>query len=80
MVENNKIEKFSMAELTRLRQGLLQEGIDSRQSAELVATFLSSHGYGVNNDLIPDALLRLEGGNCSVDCIQLELERVAFVM
>jgi hypothetical protein len=80
MAENTRIEKFPLAELTQLRQGLLQAGIDSRQSAELVATYLASHGYGVNNDLIPAALLRLEGSNCPVDCIQSELERIAFVM
>ena len=74
------IEKFSMAELSRLRQELMQSGIDSRQAAELVTAFLGSHGYGVNAALVPDMLPRLEGAGCSVDCIQAELERVALVM
>jgi hypothetical protein len=74
------IEKFSMAELSRLRQELMQSGIDSRQAAELVTAFLSAHGYGVNSALVPDVLPRLEGSSCSVDCVQAELERVALVM
>jgi hypothetical protein len=80
MADKNMIEKFSMAELSRLRQELMQSGIDSRQAAELVTSFLSSHGYGVNSALVPDVLPRLEGSGCSVDCVQAELERVALVM
>jgi hypothetical protein len=80
MVNKNMIEKFSMAELSRLRQELMQSGIDSRQAAELLTAFLGAHGYGVNSALVPDVLPRLEGFGCSVDCIQAELERVALVM
>ena len=80
MADKGKIEKFPMSELMRLRQELLQSGIDSWQAAEVITSFLSSHGYGVNSHLVPDALLRLEGSSCSVECIQAELERVAFVM
>ncbi len=80
MADKDMIEKFTMAELSRLRQELMQSGIDSRQAAELVTAFLSGHGYGVNSALVPDVLPRLEGYNCSVDCIQAELERVALVM
>ena len=80
MADKGKIEKFSMAELSRLRQELMQSGMDSWQAAELVTSFLSAHGYGVNSELVPDVLLRLEGMGCTVDCIQAELERVALVM
>jgi hypothetical protein len=75
-----KIEKFSAAELSRLRNELMQAGIDSRQAAELVTTFLAMHGYGVNAELVPEILLRLEEVGCSEDCMQSELERVALVM
>ena len=80
MAGNERIEKFSMSELSRLRQELMQAGLDSWQAKELITSFLSNHGYGVNTDLLSDALLRLEGSPCSVDCIQTELERVALVM
>ena len=80
MAEKNMIEKFSMAELSRLRQELMQSGIDSRQGAELVTAFLGAHGYGVNSALVSDVLPRLEGFGCTIDCIQAELERVALVM
>ena len=80
MGNKGRIEKFSMSELSRLRQELMQSGMDSWQAAELVTSFLSAHGYGVNADLVPVVLLRREGMGCSVDCIQAELERVALVM
>ncbi len=80
MADRYMIEKFSMAELSRLRQELMQSGIDSRQAAELVTAFLGAHGYGVNSALVSDVLPRLEGFSCSVDCIQAELERIALVM
>jgi hypothetical protein len=80
MADKNMIENFSAAELSRLRNELMQSGIDSWQAAELVTSFLTAHGYGVNADLVPDVLLRLEGTACSVECIQAELARVALVM
>jgi hypothetical protein len=80
MADKNMIEKFSMAELSRLRQELMQSGIDSRQAAELVVAFLSAHGYGTDSSRVADVLPRLEGYGCSVDCLQAELERVALVM
>ena len=80
MAEKKMVEKFSMAELSRLRQELMQAGIDSRQAAELVIAFLTAHGYGTDATLVPDVLPRLEGIGCSVDCLQAELERVALVM
>ena len=80
MTDIKMIENFSAAELTRLRNELMQSGIDSWQAAELITSFLTAHGYGVNADLVPDVLLRLEGTSCSVECIQAELARVALVM
>lgn len=80
MSNSGNVEKFSTVELTQLRQELMQSGLDSRQSAEMVTSFLSAHGYGVKAELVPEALLQLEGSGCSVDCIQSQLERVALVM
>ena len=80
MPNPERIEKFSTAELTRLRQELMQSGLDSWQSAEMVTAFLSAHGYGVKSELVSEVLLRLEGSGCSVDCMQSQLERVALVM
>lgn len=80
MAEHDKIEKFSIPELSHLRNELMQAGIDSRQAAEVVTTFLAMHGYGVKAELVPEILLRLEKAGCSVDCMQAELERVALVM
>jgi hypothetical protein len=80
MMEDNRIEKFSAAELTSLRNELLQPGIDFRQAAEVLSLFLTGRGYGVTPDQARDAVIRLEGTGCSYDLIQPELERIALVM
>lgn len=80
MKDDSRIEKFPVVELAGLRTELLQSGMDSFQAAEVVTTFLAGRGYGVDPTLVRDAVLRLESNACSVDCIQTELERVAFVM
>jgi len=73
-------EKFSVAEVAALRNELLQRGIDSFQTAELIKMFLSRLGYGISPQSALDAAGRIEGTNCSVDTLHKELERVALVM
>jgi hypothetical protein len=80
MNKDSGIEKFPVAELAGLRTELLQSGVDSFQAAELVTTFLSGRGYGVDPTLVREVAMRLESNACSLDCIQKELERVAYVM
>lgn len=80
MAYDGRIEKFPAAELAGLRTELLQSGVDSFQAAELLTSFLVGRGYGVDPALVRDVALRLESNACSLDCIQKELERVAFVM
>jgi hypothetical protein len=80
MANDSRIEKFPVAELAGLRTELLQSGVDSFQAAEMVTRFLSGRGYGVDPAHVREAVLRLEGYACSPECIQLELERVAYVM
>jgi hypothetical protein len=77
---DNRIEKFPAAELAGLRTELLQSGVDSWQAAELVTAFLAGRGYGVNPVMVREAVVRLEGAACSVECMQMELERVAYMM
>lgn len=79
-MNESRIEKFKAAELAELRNGLMQSGLDSRQTTQLLWSFLAGRGYGVNSDLVSDAILHLEGSGCSLDCMQRELERVALVM
>ncbi len=74
------IEKFPMLELQELRDGLLQNGLDSWQAAELISSFLSGRGYGVSRQSARDAVIRFEGIGHSIDCIQAELEKLAMVM
>jgi len=84
--ENNKmsvtakIEKFSARELLNLRNELLQSGIDSWQAAEVLSGFLTGRGYGVSAEHARHAIMRLEGMGCNLDCMQEELENLAFVM
>ncbi len=72
-------EKFSLPELTALRNELLQGGLDCRQSAELVQVFLIGRGYGISPQAAMDAVGRVEGSGCSLEVIQKELESIALV-
>jgi hypothetical protein len=74
------VEKFSVTELTALRNELLQGGLDSQQAAELVQLFLIGRGYGVSPESALDALVRVEGAGGSVEAFQTELEKIALVM
>ena len=80
MMSPGMVEKFPIAELQDLRNGLLQGGLDSWQAAELVSSFLSGRGYGVSRQSARDAVMRLEGISCSLECMQEELEKLAMVM
>jgi hypothetical protein len=80
MASTSRVEKFPVAELTGLRTELLQSGVDSFQAAEMIARFLTGRGYGADLAMVREAVLRLEGISCSPECIQQELERVAYVM
>ena len=73
------IEKFPSVELQELRNGLLQNGLDSWQAADLISNFLAGRGYGVSRQSARDAVIHFEGGH-SIDCIQAELEKLAMVM
>jgi hypothetical protein len=76
----NMVEKFSIAELSALRNELMQNGLDSWQAAELFHVFLSGRGYGVSSNAAIDAATRVEESGCSIDVLQHELEILAMVM
>lgn len=80
MINTNRIEKFSVSELSDLREELQQSGLDSWQAAEVLSAFLTDHGYGVNQTRARDAVTRMESSGCSYECMQTEIERVALVM
>jgi hypothetical protein len=73
-------EKFSNAEVSALRNDLLQGGLDAFQTAELLQLFLMGRGYGVSSDAALDAAGRVEGSGCSLEAIHKELEGLALVM
>lgn len=80
MAKYNHIEKFSVSELSDLRDELQQAGLDSWQAAEVLSAFLVDHGYGVNQSRARDAVARMESSGCSYECMQTEIEQVALVM
>src|SRR6185437_12413942 len=80
MTSRTYIEKFPTVELQELRDGLLQNGLDTWQAAELVSSFLAGRGYGVSRQSARDAVIRFEGSGHSIDGIQAELEKLAMVM
>ena len=74
------VEQFAEADLTGLREDLMKSGLDSWQAADLISSFLSGRGYGVSNHAARKAASRLELRGCSLQCIQEELEKLAYVM
>ena len=74
-------ERFSVTELTALRNDLLQSGmIDSREAAEVLQVFLMGRGYGVSHEAAMDAASRVEMAGCALPVLQHELENLALVM
>lgn len=73
------VEKFSTAELSALRIELLKGSLDSFQVAELFNMFLRGRGYGVSPSDALSAVLCIEGKGCSLEALQSELERLAWV-
>jgi hypothetical protein len=74
-------DKFSSAELTALRNDLLQDVlIDSREAAELLQLFLMGRGYGTSPEAARDAVGRIERSGCSMPVLQRELAGLALVM
>ncbi len=76
----NEIQKFSEADLSSLRDGLRQSGLDSLQWAELLMAFLTERGYGASSDEARNAARRIEPLACTLPRLQEELERLAWVM
>lgn len=74
------IEKFSAADLSSLREELMQSGLDHWQAAELIGSFLAVRGYGVSSTAARGAASRIESVGCSLKCMQEELEKLALVM
>ncbi|RXH57722.1 hypothetical protein [Granulicella sibirica] len=74
------VEKFPMADLSGLRDELMQSGLDSWQIAELISSFLIARGYGVSNDAARSVANSIELTGCSLQNMQDELEKLAFVM
>jgi len=72
-------EKFNISDVANLRNELIQGGLDSQQSGELLQVFLMGHGYGVSRDAARDAASRI-GAGYSLEAIRKELEHLALVM
>ena len=74
-------DRFTVTELSALRNDLLQSGmVDSREAAELLQVFLMGRGYGVSPEAAMDAASRVEMAGCSLPVLERELEGLALVM
>ncbi|MGC2321146.1 MAG: hypothetical protein WA463_00815 [Terriglobales bacterium] len=72
--------KFNLADVMTLRNELIEGGLDSLQSGEVLQLFLMGHGYGVSRDAARDAAGRMGSAACSLEAMHQELERLALVM
>lgn len=78
---DNDGDRFTLTELTALRNDLLQGGmIDSYEAAEMLQVFLAGRGYGVSPKAALDAAGRVEMAGCALPVLQHELENLALVM
>lgn len=74
-------DRFTVTELSALRNDLLQTGmIDAREAAEVLQVFLVGRGYGVSPEAAIDAASRVEMAGCSLPVLERELEGLALVM
>lgn len=73
-------EKFSIVEITTLRNELLQSGLDSFQAAQTIQMFVASRGYGISADMARDAAAWLDDACHSADPFRKRLEALALVM
>jgi len=73
-------DKFSVTELSALRTELVQNGLDPWQAAELFQLFLAGRGYGVSAQDAIHAAGVIEGSGCSLEVMQTELDKIAYVM
>jgi len=73
-------EKFSIAEVSALRQELVGGTLDALQAGELLQMFLMGHGYGASPESALAALSRIGDAGCSMDVIRRELNSLALVM
>lgn len=74
------VEKFSVADLSGLRDELLQGNLDSWQAADVISQYLVTRGYGVSSRAARSTASRLEPTGYAVDRMQEEFERLALVM
>ena len=72
-------EKFSVLEVAELRNELIRAGLDARDAAEVLRSFLACRGYGVSLEAARDAASTVEGSGCSLEGMRRELERIATV-
>jgi hypothetical protein len=78
--KTSAVEKFPTADLSTLKDELMQSGLDSWHVAELISSFLMTRGYGVSSGAARDAAIAFEVAGCSLQTMQEQLEKLAFVM
>jgi hypothetical protein len=80
-MKDNMKDRFTVTELSALRNDLLQNALlDSREAAEVLQVFLMGRGYGVSPQAAIDAVGRVEMAGCSLPVLERELESLALVM
>jgi hypothetical protein len=72
--------KFSVSQVTALRQDLLQRGLDHFQAAEIINSFVAAGGYGISQEMARHIALRLERMHDGVEALHRQLESCALAM
>lgn len=74
-------QMFSAGDVSLLRNALQERAaeFDGWQSADMIAMFMRSRGYGVSREAARDSIGRLEAIHCDDRAVAEELERLALV-
>lgn len=73
-------DKFSVLEVTTLRNELMNRGLDSLQVADAIKVFVARRGYAISPEIARDMASRVEGIGCTVESLHMRLETLALAM
>jgi len=73
-------KKFTIAEVSAIREQLLQRIPDPLEIAEILQGFLVDRGFGISSNSALDAASKIGASGFSFAALQAQLEAVALVM
>ena len=73
-------KKFTITEVSAIREQLVQRIPDLFEIAEILQGFLVDRGFGISSNSALDAASKIGASGCSFAAVEAQLEAVALVM